>query len=252
MNSKPKIVLLSILMFLSAPDIRAQAKLLPNYSVPDSSALPPDFLPVEKEPQIVKQAIAKYPELAQKAGIEGRVILKVLVGKDGIPRKAVVLEFNLKAEDTTAHLVKGEGSLVSRGLKVSYSVFNQPTIDAAMKYRFTPAMLDNKPVSVWVVIPFTFKLRPSPADKIKSSELGVPPGQGQHKIIEKAGLNSASTSSATQLDRLISFYNSGMKYERQKKYVQAVERYQMFLEGVRIDNLNLDEMVRHAKWMRRI
>ncbi|MCL4511383.1 MAG: TonB family protein [Bacteroidetes bacterium] len=95
---------------------------------------PPDFVPVEKEPQIVKQVVPKYPELAQRAGIEGRVIVKIWVDKDGKPHKAIVL-------------------------KSDAEIFNQPAVDAAMQYRFTPAIMNKGPVAVWVVIPFTFKLK---------------------------------------------------------------------------------------------
>ena len=104
-----------------------------NFKVPDDGP-PPDFVPVEKEPQIIKQVVPKYPELAQRAGIEGRVIVKIWVDKDGKPHKAIVM-------------------------KSDAEIFNQPSIDAAMQYRFTPAIMNKGPVAVWVVIPFTFKLK---------------------------------------------------------------------------------------------
>lgn len=96
-------------------------------------APPPDFVPVEKEPQVIKQIIPKYPELAQRAGIEGRVWVKIWVDKDGKPHKSVIL-------------------------KSDAEIFNQPAMDAAMQYRFTPAIMNKGPVAVWVVIPFNFKL----------------------------------------------------------------------------------------------
>ncbi len=187
-------------------------------------APPPDFIMVDREPQIIKQSVPYYPELAQKAGMEGRVIVKIWINREGKPNEALVL-------------------------KSDAEIFNRPAVEAAMKYRFTPAVLDNKPVGVWVVIPFTFKLKPSPTDEINSSEPGVPPSQGQRQIIENAGLNSPSTTSKKSIEEVISFYNSGMKYEREKKYTQAVERYRYFLAGARTNNMNLDEMVRHAKLM---
>ncbi len=104
-----------------------------NFRVPDDGP-PPDFVPVEKEPQIIKQVIPKYPELAQRAGIEGRVIVKIWVDKDGKPHKAVIL-------------------------KSDAEIFNAPAQEAAMQYRFTPAIMNKGPVAVWVVIPFTFKLK---------------------------------------------------------------------------------------------
>lgn len=44
---------------------------------------PPDFVPYEKEPTVVKQVLPKYPELAQRAGLEGTVFVKVWVDKEG-------------------------------------------------------------------------------------------------------------------------------------------------------------------------
>lgn len=104
-----------------------------EFKVPAEDAPPPDFVPVEKEPQIVKQVKPVYPELAQRAGIEGRVIVKIWVDKDGKPHKAIVL-------------------------KSDAEIFNKAAVDAAMQYRFTPAIMNHGPVAVWVVIPFTFKL----------------------------------------------------------------------------------------------
>ncbi len=104
-----------------------------NFKVPAEDQPPPDFVPVEKEPQIIKQVVPKYPELAQRAGIEGRVWVKIWVDKDGKPHKAIVM-------------------------KSDAQIFDQPAVDAAMQYRFTPAIMNKGPVAVWVVIPFTFKL----------------------------------------------------------------------------------------------
>lgn len=95
---------------------------------------PADFVPYEKEPSIVHQVQPKYPELAQRAGLEGTVILKVWVDKEGKVRKAVVL--------------KSDGD-----------VFNQAAIDAAMQWSFTPALQQKRPIDVWVAIPFRFQLR---------------------------------------------------------------------------------------------
>jgi protein TonB len=42
---------------------------------------PPDFVPFEKPPAVVKRVEPEYPPLARKAGIEGRVIVKVWIDK---------------------------------------------------------------------------------------------------------------------------------------------------------------------------
>jgi len=92
------------------------------------------FVAVEKMPDIVVQAKPVYPDLAIRANLEGRVWVKILVSKEGKPKKAVVV-------------------------KSDAEIFNQSAIDAAMKYAFTPALQNNKPVAVWVVVPFKFELR---------------------------------------------------------------------------------------------
>ncbi len=105
--------------------------------VPEAELPPPDtFRPVQRLPQIVKQVLPIYPEIAKRVGLEGRVTVKLWVDKEGNPHQASVLT--------------SDGEL-----------FNQPAIDAAIQYRFTPAIMNNGPVSVWVTIPFVFKLRQS-------------------------------------------------------------------------------------------
>jgi periplasmic protein TonB len=96
---------------------------------------PPDFVPVEKTPQPIpgNNPPPVYPEIARRAGVEGTVWVKIWVDKEGNPKKAVVQ-------------------------KSDAELFNQPAIDAAMKWKFTPAIMNNGPVSVWVSIPFKFRL----------------------------------------------------------------------------------------------
>jgi periplasmic protein TonB len=97
---------------------------------------PPDmnaFVPVEKMPQVVVSVPPVYPDLAKRAGVEGTVYVKILVNKEGKAIKAVVI-------------------------KSDSEVFNQPATDAAMKFVFTPAIQHKSPVTVWVVVPFKFKL----------------------------------------------------------------------------------------------
>jgi protein TonB len=93
-----------------------------------------DFVPVDAQPAVVKRASTSYPELAKNARIEGNVYLKVLVDKDGKPKKAVV--FKSDAE-----------------------VFNQSAIDSALKSTYTAATSDGNPVACWLVVPYSFKLK---------------------------------------------------------------------------------------------
>lgn len=91
------------------------------------------FVPYEKAPEIIVASKPIYPEIARRAGITGKVYVKILVDKDGKPKKAVII-------------------------KSDSEMFNQPAIDAAMKSVFSPALQNNRPIMVWVVIPFKFQL----------------------------------------------------------------------------------------------
>ncbi len=94
---------------------------------------PADFVAVEKEPVVVRKVEPKYPELAMRAGLEGKVWVKIWVDKEGKPKQVVVI-------------------------KSDAEIFNQAAEDAAKQFLFTPAYMNNGPVSVWVSVPFRFKL----------------------------------------------------------------------------------------------
>jgi protein TonB len=99
----------------------------------DDDAAPPDFVPYEKEPTVVKRIEPKYPDLALRAGLEGTVYVKVWVDKEGKVRKVVLL-------------------------KSDAPIFEDAAIAAAKQWVFTPAVMQKGPVSVWVSIPFKFRL----------------------------------------------------------------------------------------------
>jgi TonB family protein len=92
-----------------------------------------DSTKVDEYPKFVNFVRPDYPAEAKKNKIIGKVYLKVLVDKDGIPQKAVVI-------------------------KTDNSLFNQPAINATMKSKFTPALLNKEPIAVWVVLPYRFTL----------------------------------------------------------------------------------------------
>lgn len=98
---------------------------------------PDDFIPVEKEPYVDLAALQKkvqYPEMAKRAQIEGRVTIRVLVGKDGKPKK-----FRIDDSDN--------------------DILNKAASDAVMSSTFPPGIQNGSPVECWVSIPITFKLR---------------------------------------------------------------------------------------------
>lgn len=94
---------------------------------------PADFVPVEKEPVVVRKVEPKYPELAMRAGLEGKVWVKIWVDKEGKPKQVVVI-------------------------KSDAEIFNEAAVEAAKQFLFTPAYMNNGPVAVWVSVPFRFKL----------------------------------------------------------------------------------------------
>ncbi|MFZ4619526.1 MAG: energy transducer TonB, partial [Bacteroidota bacterium] len=96
--------------------------------------LPPEgFLPVEKYPVAISSPSPAYPDIARRSGIEGTVFVKMWVTKDGSVR--------------TAEVVKSSSEL-----------FDQAALDAARRWKFTPAIMNNGPVSVFVTVPFKFRL----------------------------------------------------------------------------------------------
>jgi periplasmic protein TonB len=73
-----------------------------------------------------------YPPWAKEAGIEGKVLVRVLVGADGIPKRAVV--------------VSGPTGL-TEGIE-----------SAVLRWRFKPGLMNGAPVECWVEIPISFRL----------------------------------------------------------------------------------------------
>lgn len=96
-----------------------------------------EFVKVEKQPVPVNLNDIKknigYPANAKAAGIEGKVVIRVLVGSDGRYKKHVVI-------------------------KKPHALLVAPCVKEVKKLQFTPAIQAGKPVQCWVNIPFKFKL----------------------------------------------------------------------------------------------
>lgn len=96
-----------------------------------------EFIPVEKEPYIDLGDLQKkivYPEIARRAGIEGKVTIRVLVEKDGRPKR-----YRIESSDNEA--------------------LNDAAVKAVMASVFTPAIQNDRPVTCWVTLPVVFRLR---------------------------------------------------------------------------------------------
>jgi protein TonB len=92
-----------------------------------------EFFAVSEKPVIIKKAVPKYPDLARKAQIEGKVVVTVTIDKKGNVEKASVFK--------------------------SIPMLDDSAVAAAMQCKFKPAKQRDKFVKVKMNIPFDFKLR---------------------------------------------------------------------------------------------
>ncbi|HEX9654257.1 MAG TPA: energy transducer TonB [bacterium] len=98
------------------------------------------FVPYDEPPSPIGgfsaiQRALKYPEIARKAGIEGKVIVQVLVSEKG------------EVIDTRVIKSLGHGGM------------DDAAVSAIRSVKWKPALQRDKPVKVWVAIPVIFKLK---------------------------------------------------------------------------------------------
>ncbi len=91
-----------------------------------------EFWALEKDPEQIRNVIPNFPELARKAGLEGRVFVHFIVGRDGRVREATVM----------------------RG----HEIFRQAALDAVLQWIYEPAIQNDKPVNVRMTVPVHFRL----------------------------------------------------------------------------------------------
>lgn len=96
---------------------------------------PQEDQPYQKEPTPIKgfTPAPAYPDSARRSGIQGMTWVNLLIDEKGNVKKAEVV-------------------------KTDHVIFNQPSVLAAMKWKFEPAIINGKPVATWVVLPFKYKL----------------------------------------------------------------------------------------------
>jgi len=114
-------------------DTVRNTNIIENVGFPDSDLI----YKVEKDPVVDIErltTLVKYPKVALQYGVEGRIIVKVLVSKDGKVLKS-------KIEYTDSPL------------------FIKPALYAIKSYGYIePALLNGENVACWLTIPITFKL----------------------------------------------------------------------------------------------
>jgi protein TonB len=83
-------------------------------------------------PVLISMPPPVYPDMARQAEVEGTVMVRALVGKDG----------------------KVQDAFVTEGIPM----LNDAAVAASKKAVFKPALQQHKPVAVWVQIPMRFTL----------------------------------------------------------------------------------------------
>ncbi|GEM_PF-2846482 len=107
--------------------------------VVESTGMPEDtFVDVEKEATIDYAGLQKtiiYPLAALKTGLEGNVVVQVLIGADGKPANTKILS-------------------------TSNVVFNNEAIRSVMEFTgYKPAFQNQAPVAYWLTVPIKFRLK---------------------------------------------------------------------------------------------
>lgn len=98
------------------------------------------FQPHDKQPEPIGGFAAirknlKYPERARRIGIEGQVVVNVLVGVTGQVVETKILK------------------------RSGLESMDRAVVEAIKSVRWTPALQQHNPVEVWVAIPIKFRLR---------------------------------------------------------------------------------------------
>ncbi len=100
---------------------------------------PEIFIVVEQMPELIGGAAklrsdTKYPELARKAGVQGTVVVQIVVDAEGNPQEPQVV-------------------------KSVAGVLDNAAVEAVMKQKFRPGMQRGRPVAVRMAMPVKFQLR---------------------------------------------------------------------------------------------
>ena len=102
----------------------------------DTDSTPKNLKEVDDPPRVAQVYTPVYPIKAVVEGIEGRIVLKFVVDRNGYANEPVV--FSADPE----------------------GIFEESALDAVTEYRFIPAKKDGKCVACVVMLPVVFKLGP--------------------------------------------------------------------------------------------
>ncbi len=92
-----------------------------------------EFVAVEQYPVPLARPNVVYPDIAKKAGIEGKVLVKALIDESGNVTKVAI--------------ISGE------------EIFRDAAVTALQQVKFKPAINGNRAVKVWITYPVIFRLK---------------------------------------------------------------------------------------------
>ncbi len=120
----------AILIIPFSMDIQAAEVMGAGFTSADSTF---EFFSVEQKPVILHKGAPYYPEIARKAGVEGTVVIDILIDENGDVEKAEIFK--------------------------SVPELDEAAREAALKCKFKPAKNNGKAVKVKMKVPFKFKLQ---------------------------------------------------------------------------------------------
>lgn len=141
-------ILLALALLLAAVPAAAQKKHASADSAPDATYELREVTEVPRPLNVedLRRALeAGYPPTLRVMGVGGRVEVRFRLDARGVPHDLAV------TRSTDAR-------------------FDTPTMEAVRKLRFRPAMLDGKPVAVWVALPVEWSVSPEPAAPARPSQ----------------------------------------------------------------------------------
>ncbi|MFB6375341.1 MAG: energy transducer TonB, partial [Bradymonadaceae bacterium] len=89
---------------------------------------------VDEKPQPVRRVYPELPRRLVEKQIEGRVVVRALIDKEGQVERVEIVES--KPPD----------------------VFDQHVLEAVRRWQFQPASYEGKSVKTWIELPFNFEL----------------------------------------------------------------------------------------------
>jgi len=75
-----------------------------------------------------------YPAISRRLGEQGKVVIHVLIGTDGLPLQGDIAESS------------------------GYDRLDQAALQAVLRWRYVPGQLGGKPQAMWFLVPIHFKL----------------------------------------------------------------------------------------------